>query len=449
MLPLVASGEGLSVGVMPFKTPEGRCLSAVETRQRTIEVLDAEGGFASAEGVASRKQAQSVDVVVTVEADLGGMSMRPWVSAVTRDGKELFRGQAASHMNAKCGMDGTLIARYIAESLAEGTDARRIAVEEAAARPQAAAPAPGTAVTASNIEAVLLAAAMKARANAAAAAAPPAALTAVPAATAPAAREPSSDADAPSYNTPADEKKFAVIMGVERYEGLPEARFAERDARAMKAHALALGFPERNVVLLTGAQATRTGLVKNVETWLARNVSEGSTVLFYFSGHGAPDAVSGQAYLVPSDGDPAYLEDTGYPLKRLYEKLGALKAKRVLVALDACFSGAGGRSVLPRGARPLVSKVSVGDLSGTKLVALSASGAAQISGTLEEQGHGLFTYYLLKGLNGAARDGKGAVTAGSLLAYMKPLVEDAARRSNREQTPTLQGGAGAGELRLR
>jgi uncharacterized caspase-like protein len=223
---------------------------------------------------------------------------------------------------------------------------------------------------------------------------------------------------------------------VEKYADLPEARFAERDAQAVYDHLVAMGYPPRNIALLKGPQATRTGLVKNLEAWLPQNAGPDSTVFFYYSGHGAPDPKAGTAYLVPADGDPQYLEETAYPVKRLYEKLSALKARRVLVAMDSCFSGAGGRSVLARGTRPLVGRVELGQAGG-KVVSLSASESDQISGSIEEQGHGLFTYYLLKGLNGEAADGAGRVTVKTLHSYLSPKVRDAAKRANREQAPQL------------
>ena len=159
-------------------------------------------------------------------------------------------------------------------------------------------------------------------------------------------------------------------------------------------------------------------------------------MFFYYSGHGAPDPTTNQTYLVGADGDTEDLESTTYPLKTLYAKLGDLKARQVIVALDSCFSGAGGRSVLPKGTRPLVSKIDMG-IVPEKLVVLTASAKDQISGTLDEQGHGAFTYYLLKGLDGAARDGSGSVTVRSLYDYMVPRVQDAARLHNRDQTPQL------------
>ena len=145
---------------------------------------------------------------------------------------------------------------------------------------------------------------------------------------------------------------------------------------------------------------------------------------------------------MPSDGDPQYLAQTGYPLKRLYAKLGALKAKSVLVALDSCFSGAGGRSVLAKGTRPLVGKVDLAVQAEGKIAVISASAGDQISGANEEAGYGLFTYNLLQGLNGAAKDAQGQVTLKSLYGYLKPRVQDDARRGNRDQTPQLQSGGG-------
>ncbi|MBI5881751.1 MAG: caspase family protein, partial [Elusimicrobia bacterium] len=246
----------------------------------------------------------------------------------------------------------------------------------------------------------------------------------------------SSDVDTPSYRNPENADNFAVVVGVENYNGLPDAQFAERDAKAVYEHLIALGYPQRNIALLTGARATRTGLVKNLEAWLPQNVNERSTVFFYYSGHGAPDPAAGTAFLVPADGDPQYLEETSYPVKRVYEKLGALKAKRVLVAMDSCFSGSGGRSVLAKGTRPLVGKIDLGSVGG-KVVSLTASAASQISGTAEEQGHGLFTYFFLRGLNGDAKDAAGSVTVKSLFGYLSPRVQDVAKRGNRDQTPQL------------
>ena len=248
-----------------------------------------------------------------------------------------------------------------------------------------------------------------------------------------------SDVDTPSYKRDPAPKDFAVVVGVEKYSALPEAEFAERDAAAVKAHLMALGLPERNIGLLTGAQASRAGIAKMVESWLPKHVGADARVFFYYSGHGAPDVKTGQAYILPWDADAQFLEATAYPLKRLYQELDGLKARQVIVALDSCFSGAGGRSVLARGTRPLVLKVDPGTGSVGRLVVMTAAGADEITGTDPQQGHGVFTYEFLKALSASS----GRTTVRKLHDELVPRVQDAARRANRDQTPKLFGDGAA------
>ncbi len=249
-----------------------------------------------------------------------------------------------------------------------------------------------------------------------------------------------SDVDSPKHHLAENPDDFAIVVGIEKYSNdLPDAQFAERDAQAMRDHLLALGYPERNVKFLAGSRAVRSSLEAYLEDWLPRNVKADSRVFFYFSGHGAPAPESGQAYLVPWDGNPNFLDKTGYPVKKLYADLNALKVKQVIVALDSCFSGAGGRSLLPEGSRPLVNNADMAVAGGGKIMLFAAASPKEITSTLKEQGHGLFTYYFLKGLDGAAQDASGSVTPRGLFSYLKPKVQDAASRQNRDQTPVLDG----------
>jgi hypothetical protein len=248
-----------------------------------------------------------------------------------------------------------------------------------------------------------------------------------------------SDVDRPTYQSSENPHNYALVVGVSKYSNVPNADFADSDARAVRKHLISMGYPERNIITLIDEKATMGTLAAKLESWLPKNVDEKSTVFVYFSGHGAPDVESKEAYLVPWDGDPESLPSTALPLSRLYGDLNKLKVRRVLVALDACFSGAGGRSVLPKGAKPLLNEVDTGMSALGKLVVFTASEARQISGTLEDQRHGTFTYYFLKGLNGAAYEPgrEGHVTAGSLFTYLSPLVNAAAHRHSRDQRPQL------------
>lgn len=262
---------------------------------------------------------------------------------------------------------------------------------------------------------------------------------------APSAPEPPRPPDAPSFREAERPDDFALVVGVEKYDGLPSAAYAERDARAAADFLAALGVPARNVALLTGARATRAGLAKRLEGWLPENVDEKSTVYLYFAGLGAPDPRNGRTYLMPSDGDPRYLEQTGYPLKRVYEKLGELKAKRAIVLLDAGFSGAGGRSVLAKGeTAPAGAGADDGFNSADgKIALLAAADSRQGSGTDADAGHGLFTARLLSGLDGAAKGPSGETTLKSLYEYVRAAVREDARRAGREQIPQYRSGGTA------
>lgn len=247
-----------------------------------------------------------------------------------------------------------------------------------------------------------------------------------------------SDVEKPGYHQPVRTNDFALIIGIEEYADLPPAQFAKRDAEAVARHFEALGVPRRNIIHLSNSRATGTSLKKYLESWLPRNVKASSRLYFYYSGHGAPDPTSGEAYIIPWDGDPNFLEDTAYPISKLYANLNALKAREIVVALDACFTGAGGRSVLAKGARPLVIAQDINPNSVGRLTILAAASRNEITTTLDEKGHGMFTYFFLKGLDGAAKNDHGDITAASLFRYLKPRVQDEARRQNREQTPTVQ-----------
>jgi hypothetical protein len=255
---------------------------------------------------------------------------------------------------------------------------------------------------------------------------------------------PTSDVDTPpAVRVKARPHAYAVVIGIESYrEQLPKADFGAHDARTMAAYLTkVMGYPEENVAMLLNDRATRTDIEKYVESWLPNRVEKGDTVFVYFSGHGAPNPKTGDAYLVPYDGDPTFVDKTGYPVKRLYEQLGKLPAKEVVVMLDSCFSGAGGRSVIAPGARPMMLTAENPLLASGKTVVLTASAGDQISSTYRQKGHGLLTYFFLKGLQGEADTNKdGKVDLSELYDYVKPHVSRVARREfNNDQTPQLLG----------
>jgi len=233
---------------------------------------------------------------------------------------------------------------------------------------------------------------------------------------------------------------YAVVVGIEKYRGaFPEATGAEQDARLFREFAIrTLGVPESHIRLLVGQDASKADLEAVLEEWLPNQPRRSpSNTYFYFSGHGAPDARTGEGYIMPFDGDPAYLKTKALSVKRVYDLLGAVPQSRTIAFIDSCFSGSGGRSVLAPGTRPLITVKSARPNSGS-LVALTASTASQVSGPSDGGTHGLFTYQLLRGLSGLAdRDGDRTVTLFELETFVKRHVSEDARRANRDQTPEL------------
>lgn len=232
------------------------------------------------------------------------------------------------------------------------------------------------------------------------------------------------------------------MIGIESYrQKLPRADYAVADAKIISEYLTkTMGYPEENVITLLNDRALKSDLEKYFDRWLSNNVDENGRVFIYYSGHGAPNTRNGDAYLVPFDGDPTFITETGYSLARLYDSLGKLPAKEIIVVLDSCFSGGGGRSVLAKGAKPLV--ITINALTIKKNISvMTASSADQISSAYEERGHGLFTYFLLKGLkneNVIRQDG--SIKMDDLFKYIKPQVERIARKQfNNEQSPQLVG----------
>ena len=170
-------------------------------------------------------------------------------------------------------------------------------------------------------------------------------------------------------------------------------------------------------------------------------------VYIFYAGHGTPDPAGKDAYIVPYEGNP---DSPGmlYPLTKMYGELSKLPAKQVIVMLDSCFSGAKGRGVLSEGARPLFMSLENHVLTGNKVVVIAGAKGNQISSDYDKVKHGLFTYYLLRGIRGEAdKNGSGVVNVGELYEYVKQNVtRRASLEFNRDQTPDLLPGKATGSV---
>jgi uncharacterized caspase-like protein len=245
----------------------------------------------------------------------------------------------------------------------------------------------------------------------------------------------------PSVDTTPDKNAYAIVIGVEQYrQKLPKADFATHDAQAVtESLTKVMGYPAENVITLINDQATHADLAKYVEKWLLKNVKTGSTVFIYFSGLGTSSPETGDVFLVPYDGDPSFIDQTGYSLKRMNDALRKLPAKEIIVVLDSCFSGAGGKSVLVEGARPLAINLQKSLVFSRNMTVLAAASGDQGCSSYQAKGHSLFTYYLLNGIkNEDVILPDGSLDLGDLFSYVQPQVERVAlKKNNSAQSPQL------------
>jgi len=238
-------------------------------------------------------------------------------------------------------------------------------------------------------------------------------------------------------------KNWGFIVGIERYSSLPSVDFAQKDASIMKEYFIrVLGIPEENIKYLADSQATKSTITGHLRSILPRNVEKDSNLYLYFAGHGFPEVVEGKivdTYLVPYDGNPQHITESGYKIKDFYEDLNKLKIQRTFVFLDACFSGGASRSEkMLGGTRPALIDPPTILLKSDKVISLASTKGGQASNSYPERKHGLFTYFLLDGLKGAAdKDGDGWISMEELFSYVQDNVTKVARRMGVEQTPAV------------
>jgi len=235
----------------------------------------------------------------------------------------------------------------------------------------------------------------------------------------------------------------AIIIGIADYKNLPRADFANEDARAFYDYAIrGLGVRAENIKLLVDAEADEIEILRTFKTWLPARVKATTDVYVYYSGHGLPTDDGTGLYLLPQRADRDFLSDTALQQERINQALQAAKPKSVTIFLDSCYSGMArtGQTLLAS-ARPITLKASAQTFPADFTV-ISASTSEQISSSSNELKHGIFSYYLMKGMEGDADTNKdGKITAGEMHGYLLENVARQASLANRVQQPQLTGDA--------
>jgi tetratricopeptide (TPR) repeat protein len=235
-------------------------------------------------------------------------------------------------------------------------------------------------------------------------------------------------------------RSYALVVGISAYKNLPKSaqlEFPNRDAEDIYAALISPEggqFPAENVHKLINERATVDNIRHELEVWLPSVTQDNDRVLIYFAGHGFVSG--GHGWLATYDVDLHNIAATAYPMDSLGSVIGGkIKGKWKVLITDACHSGA----ITPEADRQQVTNTLL-DLQKS-LFSLTASRDREQSFESSQfgGGHGVFTYYVIKGIEGEAdTNGDGVVDADELAEYVHTNVRLA---TEGRQNPTSERGS--------
>jgi peptidoglycan/xylan/chitin deacetylase (PgdA/CDA1 family)/tetratricopeptide (TPR) repeat protein len=230
---------------------------------------------------------------------------------------------------------------------------------------------------------------------------------------------------------------WAVIIGINDYEHWPKLRYAVNDANSIEEVLTAkFGFKKENIRKLLNGDATRQRIMQVLGDELtdSNKVQREDRVFFFFAGHGTTRTFEDGrqvGFIVPVDADQNNYVSTAISMSQIREASDLIPAKHVYFVMDSCYSGL----ALSRGSgaysrdRSYLEEITRREARQI----LTAGGADQQVADDGPNGHSVFTWAVLQGLQGEADlDGNGVITASELGAYVSPIV---AKFAN--QTPAV------------
>ena len=232
---------------------------------------------------------------------------------------------------------------------------------------------------------------------------------------------------------------IALIIGVADYaSAAAPAIYADTDAQVFHDYAAEkLGVPTDRIAMLINDAADEKGMLLAVKRWLTRVAKSGkSDVYVFFAGHGLATDDGEDMYLLPYDGTPELLEKTAILRDELFRDIAATSPRSVTIFLDTCYSGATRGSEMLIASRPIAIRAKEKAIpSGFTLI--TAAAGDETAKPLEEAKHGMFSYFLMKGMEGDADSNQdNQITAGELHSYVQQNV---IQQSSGSQTPGIQG----------
>ena len=192
-----------------------------------------------------------------------------------------------------------------------------------------------------------------------------------------------------------------------------------------------MGVEKRNMHFLVDATAGQMQREIDLVAAILKQLGPKGELIFYYAGHGFPDERTKTPYIIPVDVDATNLR-SAIKLSDIYQKFGNTTAAKVTIFLDACFTG-GGRNQGLLAARGVAIKPKTEMIRGNTVVFSAASGE-QSALPYFEQGHGMFTYFLLEKI----QESEGNITYGELSNYLSDkLGIESLRENGKPQNPEV------------
>lgn len=191
---------------------------------------------------------------------------------------------------------------------------------------------------------------------------------------------------------------YALVIGNQNYRFVPSVPYAIHDARVFRKYCEdAIGIPVEHIHICE--DATREMIWGEEMEWLKSIPNrEACKLIVYYAGHGVPDySDKNKAYILPTDVRGSKPQ-RGIPLGDLYMSLGELSFAQTTVFLDACFSGLtrDDKGVSEKERLGVIASETGSSLTSGNLIVFSATQKEETAQGYPKEGHGLFTYYLLK-----------------------------------------------------
>ncbi|HTU90627.1 MAG TPA: caspase family protein [Gemmataceae bacterium] len=240
----------------------------------------------------------------------------------------------------------------------------------------------------------------------------------------------------------AEPRQWAVLIGVQEHdERRFNLKFTENDVQRLRQTLVErAGLSSDYILQMTDGTADRRPTLANLKRELPAFLAkpaENDRVLVFFSGHGFLH--NSKTYLVPRDfslRDPA---GSALPLAEVRKALNDCKARVKFLILDCCHAGNDKAidDTLPSSA---VAKAIEAGKSVRNCVVLASCNEDEKSMEWGQRKQGVFTYWLCRGLEGAAADDNGRVTIAKLNSYVQERVSQTVEQEfNGQQNPQRFG----------